>query len=52
MRFVIYTFLVATFFYLWGVSQCHAVVRCVPDSSGGVCCWDTVTDGINKPITC
>ncbi len=52
MRFVIYTFVVATFFFLWGATQCHAVTRCEKDSSGGICCWDTETDGQFKPISC
>lgn len=28
-----------------------ALVKCVPDS-GGICCWDTNTDGPFKPINC
>jgi hypothetical protein len=29
-----------------------ALVKCVPDGSGGMCCWDTNTDGPFKPINC
>ena len=29
-----------------------ALIKCVPDGSGGVCCWDTNTDGPFKPINC
>ncbi len=43
---------VFTCFFLWGATQCHAVTRCEKDSSGGICCWDTETDGQFKPISC
>ena len=29
-----------------------AAVKCQPDGRGGMCCWDTNTDGPWKPITC
>ncbi|MEY4263437.1 MAG: hypothetical protein RL373_5 [Pseudomonadota bacterium] len=29
-----------------------SAVKCAPDGRGGVCCWDTVTDGIFKPVVC
>jgi len=29
-----------------------AVTKCAPDGRGGVCCWDTNTDGPWKPISC
>jgi len=29
-----------------------AAIKCVPDSRGGMCCWDTTTDGPFKPISC
>jgi len=29
-----------------------AVVKCAPDGRGGMCCWDTNTDGPWKPISC
>ena len=29
-----------------------AAVKCVPDGRGGMCCWDTNTDGPFKPIGC
>jgi hypothetical protein len=31
---------------------CEAAERCVKDSSGGICCWNTETDGTIKPIYC
>lgn len=34
------------------VNDCHAATKCEPDGRGGVCCWDTQTDGIFKPIAC
>jgi hypothetical protein len=30
----------------------YAVERCVRDSSGGICCWNTDTDGTLRPIYC
>jgi len=29
-----------------------AVVKCVPDGRGGMCCWDTKTEGPFKPLNC
>ena len=29
-----------------------AVTKCAPDGRGGMCCWDTNTDGPWKPISC
>lgn len=29
-----------------------AAVKCVPDGRGGMCCWDTSTDGPFRPIGC
>ena len=44
--------LTAVVFLMYGVSQCHAAIKCEPDGRGGMCCWDTATDGIFKPIGC
>ena len=30
----------------------YAAVKCQPDGRGGMCCWDTNTDGPWKPVTC
>lgn len=30
----------------------YAGVKCVPDGRGGMCCWDTNTEGPFKPIGC
>jgi len=29
-----------------------AQVKCQPDGSGGMCCWDVGTQGPFKPISC
>jgi hypothetical protein len=29
-----------------------AATKCVTDGRGGMCCWDTSTDGPFKPIGC
>ena len=29
-----------------------AAVKCVPDGRGGMCCWDTQTQGPFRPIGC
>lgn len=29
-----------------------AATKCVADGRGGMCCWDTNTDGPFKPISC
>lgn len=29
-----------------------AAVKCAPDGRGGMCCWDTETDGPFKPPIC
>jgi hypothetical protein len=29
-----------------------AAMKCVPDKKGGMCCWDTTTQGPYKPISC
>ena len=30
----------------------YAAVKCQPDGRGGMCCWDTSTDGPWKPVIC
>jgi len=30
----------------------YGAIKCEPDGKGGVCCWDTATDGIFRPIGC
>jgi len=30
----------------------YAGVKCVPDGRGGMCCWDTASEGPFKPIMC
>jgi hypothetical protein len=32
--------------------EAYAAVKCQPDGRGGMCCWDTNTDGPFKPIGC
>jgi hypothetical protein len=34
------------------LSTSYAATRCEKDSSGGICCWDTETEGPFKPISC
>ena len=34
------------------LSTSYAVTKCVPDGRGGLCCWDTDTDGPFKPMSC
>ena len=29
-----------------------AATKCVPDGRGGMCCWDTNTQGPFRPIGC
>jgi hypothetical protein len=29
-----------------------AAIKCVPDGRGGMCCWDTETEGPFKPLSC
>ena len=33
-------------------SGVYAQTKCVPDGRGGICCWDTNTEGPYKPINC
>ena len=33
-------------------TSAYAAVKCVPDSRGGMCCWDTEKDGLYKPVGC
>lgn len=33
-------------------TSAYAAVKCVSDGRGGMCCWDTNTDGPWKPISC
>jgi hypothetical protein len=44
--------LTAVTFMMFGMSQCQAATKCVPDGRGGMCCWDTDRDGPWKPIGC
>jgi len=44
--------LTAVVFLMYGVSQCHAYIKCAPSPMGGACCWDTNTDGPFKPVGC
>jgi len=44
--------LTAFVFLMYGISQCHSAERCVKDSNGGICCWDTDSEGTIKPISC
>lgn len=30
----------------------YAVIKCVPTTGGGTCCWDTDKDGPFKPFVC
>jgi len=34
------------------LSVSYAATRCERDSRGGLCCWDTQTDGPFKPLSC
>ena len=33
-------------------SASYAATKCERDYSGGICCWDTETEGVFKPINC
>jgi len=54
MKQFLLLFLIAfTFMMLgFGISQCHAATKCERDYTGGICCWDTNTEGPFKPINC
>ena len=41
---------VITLLFCFGYA--NAATKCERDYSGGVCCWDTVTEGPYKPINC
>jgi hypothetical protein len=45
-------FAIAALFFWLGTTHCHASERCVKDSNGGICCWDTDSEGTIKPISC
>jgi hypothetical protein len=30
----------------------YASERCIKDSNGGICCWNTDEEGTLKPISC
>lgn len=32
--------------------QAQAAIRCAPTIGGGMCCWDTATEGPFKPVNC
>jgi len=34
------------------IGSAQAVVKCEPDGKGGLCCWDTYTEGTFRPIIC
>ena len=34
------------------IGSAQAVTKCEPDGKGGLCCWDTYTEGTFKPINC
>ena len=34
------------------IEHAHSAERCVKDSNGGICCWDTDSEGVLKPISC
>jgi len=44
--------IVMCLFSLMLIGSVHAAIICEPDGKGGLCCWDTYTDGVFKPITC
>ena len=33
-------------------SMSYAATKCERDYTGGICCWDTNTEGPFKPINC
>jgi hypothetical protein len=48
-------FWMAVSFFLLGnllITECHAATKCERDYTGGICCWDTNTEGPYKPINC
>ena len=48
-------FWIAFFIVLLGsifIKECHAATKCERDYTGGICCWDTNTEGPFKPINC
>ena len=51
--YVIGCILVLIFFGVLIISKpAHASERCVKDSNGGVCCWNTDEEGTLKPPSC
>jgi len=52
MKNFIVLIMVAVTFLMFGISQCHAATKCERDYTGGICCWDTNTEGPFKPINC
>jgi hypothetical protein len=44
-------FLLGVLCALW-IQHTYAAERCVKDSNGGICCWDTDSEGTLKPISC
>ena len=38
--------------FVFFVEHVYGAERCVKDSNGGICCWDTDSEGTIKPISC
>jgi len=34
------------------VGSVQSATKCERDYTGGICCWDTITEGPYKPINC
>jgi len=45
-------FVIAYVISLLFVTSVFAATKCERDINGGVCCWDTNTEGPFKPINC
>ena len=45
-------FVIAYVISLLFVTSVFAGTKCVADGKGGICCWDTETEGVFKPINC
>ena len=38
--------------FVFFVEHVYGAERCVKDSNCGICCWDTDSEGVLKPISC
>jgi len=52
MKVFLLMLMTAFTFLMYGMTQCHASERCVKDSNGGICCWNTDEEGTLRPPSC